>query len=446
MSGCPHTPPTGPEPTDPARTPHAEQPTERSAAKGVSRRGLLGRLGLVGAGALVAGSGVAVAVAQRADAFGRDPVAGSDVVPFVDGTHQAGIATPSPSRLALAAFDVVGDAGSLRSTLSRWTAAARAMCAGDQVPGSAGGEFAAPADTGEAVGTSASNLTITVGYGPGLFSTRNGLAGKGPAHLAELPPLPHETLQPAYGGGAVVVQACTDDPQVAFHAVRNLSRIASGTLALRWLQQGFGRTSSTTAGQATERNLMGFKDGIRNVRAEDTATADRWVWAGSESGQDWMTGGSFLVVRRIRMQLEQWDRDTLGDQEKVFGRTKAEGAPMGAAQEFDTPDFRATGTDGKLIIPLDSHIRLAAPENNGGMHILRRGFSYTDAVDQRTLLLDSGLLFLAYMRDPAQFVQLQRVLGRSDALNEYVLHVGSAVFACPRGLRTGEDWSSQLYG
>lgn len=102
------------------------------------------------------------------------------------------------------------------------------MCAGDQVPGSAGGEFAAPADTGEAVGTSASNLTITVGYGPGLFSTRNGLAGKGPAHLAELPPLPHETLQPAYGGGAVVVQACADDPQVAFHAVRNLSRIASG--------------------------------------------------------------------------------------------------------------------------------------------------------------------------------------------------------------------------
>lgn len=444
MSGCPYTPPTGPEPPDQtAPGTETDRPVGRSS-RGVSRRGLLGRIGLVGAGALVAGSGVAVA--ERADAFGRTPDAISDVVEFVDGTHQAGIATPSPSRLALAAFDVVGDAASLRSTLSLWTAAARAMCAGEQVPGSAGGEFTAPADTGEAVGLSASNLTITIGYGPELFTARTGLAGKGPANLAKLPPLPHETLQPAYGGGAVCVQACADDPQVAFHAVRNLSRIASGTLALRWLQQGFGRTSSTTAGQATERNLMGFKDGTRNVKAEDTATADRWVWAGSESGRDWMTGGSFLVVRRIRVQLERWDRDTLGDQEKVFGRTKAEGAPIGAAKEFDVPDFRATGTDGDLVIPLDAHIRLAAPENNGGLHILRRGFSYTDGVDQRTLLLDSGLLFLAYMRDPAQFVQLQRVLGRSDALNEYVRHVGSAVFACPRGLRTGEDWTSQLYG
>ena len=411
---------------------------------GVSRRGLLGRVGLVGAGALVAGGGVVVA--DRADALGLDePATVRDVVPFVDGDHQAGIATPSQNRLVLAAFDVVGDAASLRRTLSLWTAAARAMSAGQPVPGSAGGQYTAPADTGEAAGLPTANLTVTVGYGPDLFTRELGLAGRRPAHLADLPPLPHETLQPAYTGGAVVVQACADDPQVAFHAVRNLSRIASGTLALRWLQQGFGRTSSTSKDQTTERNLMGFKDGTRNVKSEDASTMDRWVWAGQESGQDWMDGGSYFVVRRIRMLLEQWDRDSLGDQQAVFGRTKAEGAPLTGAHEFDTPDFGATGSDGQFVVPVNAHIRLAAPENNGGLHILRRGFSYTDGVDQRTLLLDSGLLFLAFMRDPDQFVRLQRILGRNDALNEYILHVGSALFACPRGLRDGEDWASQLW-
>jgi deferrochelatase/peroxidase EfeB len=215
---------------------------------------------------------------------------------------------------------------------------------------------------------------------------------------------------------------------------------------MRWSQLGFGRTSATTSNQSTPRNLMGFKDGTRNVRGDDLTRMREHVWVSTGSDQPWMAGGSYLVARRIRMHIESWDRDALGAQEEVFGRTKTEGAPLTGSREADVPDYAAKGADGSPVIPMNAHIRLAAPENNGGRAMLRRGYSFTDGVDPTSGELDAGLFFLSFQNDPGVFVALQEKLGSHDALTEYVKHVGSGLFACPGGVRDDQDyWGRALF-
>ena len=295
---------------------------------------------------------------------------------------------------------------------------------------------APPDDTGETVGLLPSSLTVTFGLGPSLFAKRGlGLAARRPAALAPIPPLPADQLNELESGGDLCVQACSDDPQVAFHAVRNLARIGRGTVVMRWSQLGFGRTSTTTRSQQTPRNLMGFKDGTANIRAEDTEAMDRQVWVGGE-GPAWMRGGSYLVARRIRMLLEVWDRSSLEDQEQTIGRHKYSGAPLGEQDEFDPIDLDAE-KGGEPTIPVDAHVRLASPRFNSGERILRRGYSFTDGVDASLGELEAGLFFVCFQRDPEQFVTIQRRLGSHDALGEYIKHVGSAVFAVPPGARPG---------
>jgi deferrochelatase/peroxidase EfeB len=394
--------------------------------------GALGTAGVVAAG----GAGFGAARATEPDAAaGR-----ARTVPFY-GTHQAGIATAAQDRLAFAAFDVTTrDVDALARMLGTWAAAAAQLTRGLPVGAVETSPHAPPIDTGEAMGLSAAQLTITVGFGPSMFDDRFGLAGKRPAALAEIPPLPGDTLDPARSGGDLCVQACADDPTVAFHAIRNFARLARGTAVLRWSQLGFGRTSSTSTGQQTERNLMGFKDGTNNIKGEDSAALDEFVWVGAETDQPWMTGGSYLVTRRIRMLIESWDTDFLADQEQVFGRFKTSGAPLTGHDEFDPVDLDAK-RNGRPVIPLDAHIRLAAPATNGGQRILRRGYSYTDGIDPETGLLDAGLFFICFQKDPRkQFVPIQRRLGGLDALNEYIRHTGSAVFAVPPGVSGPGDW------
>ncbi|WP_435126576.1 iron uptake transporter deferrochelatase/peroxidase subunit [Actinacidiphila sp. bgisy144] len=416
----------------------------------VSRRRLLGA---VGAGAAVAGAAVGVGgtVLARGGSSGSADdgsggAAGRQVVAFRD-SHQAGISTPAQDRLCFATFDAVSGAtrADLADLLSTWTAAAEAMTLGKPVPGDAGDLNTPPDDTGEATGLAPGNLTITVGYGPSLFDGRFGLAARRPSALKALPQLPKDNLDPAGSGGDLCVQACADDPQVAFHAVRNLRRLAFGTLAPRWMELGFGRTSSTSPQQATPRNLLGFKDGTRNIDGTDASMMAQHVWIGDEEPQRWARGGSYLVSRKIRMRMEQWDRDRLGDQQDVFGRFKSSGAPLTGKTEFDTPDFHAK-SGGQYVIPADAHIRLAAHENNNGLRILRRGYSYTDGIDPETGDLMGGLFFVAFMKSPEQFITLQRILGVHDALNEYIQHVGSGVFMAPPGLAAGQDWGGQLFG
>jgi deferrochelatase/peroxidase EfeB len=296
--------------------------------------------------------------------------------------------------------------------------------------GAAAAQLAPPDDTGEALDLSPGRLTTTFGFGPSLFDDRFGLAAHRPAALTPLPALPGDALNRANSDGDLAVQACADDPQVAFHAVRNLARIGRGVVTVRWSQLGFGRTSSTSRAQATPRNLMGFKDGTANIKLEDTAALDEHVWVGANRDEPaWLRGGSYLVARRIRMLIEVWDRAALKDQEETIGRTKVAGAPLGGTDEFATIEPKT--------LPVDSHVRLAHRSTNGGVQILRRGYSFTDGLDAELGQLDAGLFFLAYMRDPASFITLQNHLGANDALNEYIKHVGSGLWAVPPGVRPG---------
>ncbi|MFJ1702609.1 iron uptake transporter deferrochelatase/peroxidase subunit [Kitasatospora sp. NPDC088346] len=408
----------------------------------VSRRAVIGWAGAgVALGAVAAGS---VAVAANT---GGDPApapAQAADIPFY-GEHQAGIATAVQDRLHFAAFDVVTtNRDALVKMLKEWTKAAAAMTGGREVgTGATGLAEAPPDDTGEALGLPSSRLTLTVGFGPGLFQKdgvdRFGLGARRPEALIDLPKFPHDNLDPNRSGGDICVQACADDPQVAVHAIRNLARIGMGVVNVRWSQLGFGKTSSTTPDAQTPRNLMGFKDGTHNISGTDADALGQHVWVAGGEGPEWMTGGSYLVARRIRMHIETWDRTPLKEQEDIFGRTKREGAPFGRQKERDTPDLKA--------MPADSHVRLAHPDSNDGLMILRRGFSFTDGTDGLGRL-EAGLFFLAYQRDTRKaFVPLQQRLAGSDALNEYIQHVGSAHFACPPGIRKpGEWWGQALFG
>jgi deferrochelatase/peroxidase EfeB len=403
-----------------------------------SRRGFLGAA--LGAAGAVAAGGTGFGVAKATEPSGSGDPSSAQTVPFY-GARQAGIATPAQDRLAFAAFDITTmDATAVQTMLGRWAAAAARMTAGDPIGATETLPEAPPIDTGEALDLSPARLTVTVGFGPSFFDDRFGLAKRRPAALADLPALPGDLLDPERSGGDLCVQACSNDPQVAFHVIRNFARIARGTAVMRWSQLGFGRTSTTSKAQTTPRNLMGFKDGTNNIKAEDTADFDEFVWVGDETNQAWMHGGSYLVARRIRMLIESWDADFLGDQETVFGRTKDTGAPLTGHDEFDVVDLDAK-KDGELVIGADAHIRLAAPASNGGQKILRRGYSYTDGIDPATGQLDAGLFFIAFQKDPRkQFVPIQRKLGGTDLLNEYIKHTGSGLFAVPPGVTEAGDW------
>jgi deferrochelatase/peroxidase EfeB len=285
---------------------------------------------------------------------------------------------------------------------------------------------------------------VTFGFGPSFFDRPGlGLAARRPAALHRLEALPGDELEPERSDGDVCVQACADDPQVAFHAVRNLARIGRGIVVMRWSQLGFGKTARTSLSQATPRNLMGFKDGTNNLTADEPEALAEHVWVGREGG--WLRGGSYMVCRRIRMRIEVWDRASLQDQQATIGRHKGSGAPLGGRQEKDALDLARRATGGEPVIPADAHVRHAAPATNGGVRLLRRGYSFTDGFDPETGHLDAGLFFISFQRDPDRFAEVQRRLGRNDALNEYIKHTSSAVFAVPPGVRSGDTVGEGIF-
>jgi deferrochelatase/peroxidase EfeB len=408
----------------------------RSRGPTFSRRQLLAGTGLAGAAAVVA-AGTTAAGAATPD---YDP---GGVLPF-HGEHQAGIVTPEQGRMVFAAFDVTSDRAGLAELLASWTAAAERMASGRALAGPSG-TLVPPADTGEALGLPASRLTITVGYGPSLFDDRFGLASQRPRALVDLPAFAGDALDPTTCGGDLCIQACADDPQVAFHAVHNLARIALGSATIRYLQMGFGRTASSGPGSIPPRNLLGFRDGTDNLVPTDDESMRRHVWVDDGSDQPWMVGGSYLVARRIRIHLEAWDRSTLGQQEQTIGRHKANGAPLGEADENAPLDLSYFDSDGVPRIPVDAHIRLAAPVTNNGAALLRRGYSFLDGVDPTTGELDAGLFFVCFQKSPAdQFVPIQQRLAALDALSAYTVHTGSGVFACPPGATPDRPWGHGL--
>ncbi|MEU0880721.1 iron uptake transporter deferrochelatase/peroxidase subunit [Lentzea sp. NPDC005914] len=409
---------------------------------GVSRRRLLG---YAGAGVALAGAGATAGVLAAKPSPEVENLAAAKV-PFY-GDVQAGITTPAQDHMHFVALDVkTTSREELVDLLKQWTAAAERMTAGQEAAenGAVGGNAAAPPkDTGEALDLPASALTITIGFGPSLFDDRFGLKDKRPEALIDLPRFPQDDLDPARSNGDICIQACANDPQVAVHAIRNLVRIGFGRVAVRWSQLGFGRTSSTTRAQATPRNMFGFKDGTRNIKAEDTDHLRDHVWV--TEGPEWIRGGTYLVARRIRMHIEIWDRTSLTEQEQIIGRTKGEGAPLGQQKEFDEPDLHVRGAGGVPLIGEVSHIRLASPESLNGVRILRRGYNFTDGSDGLGHL-DAGLFFLGFNRDTrTHFVPMQQALSTKDKMMEYVEHTGSAHFAVPPGVKEGGFWGEGLF-
>jgi deferrochelatase/peroxidase EfeB len=407
------------------------------------------RPGAISRRQMLAGSGLAtaalVSAADTGTAGANTPTSGTGSTEPFYGAHQGGIATSEQARLAFASFDVTGtDRAALAELLGTWTRAAEQMTSGRDVAGPSG-SFAPPADTGEALDLPASRLTLTVGYGPSLFDSRFGLASRRPAALADLPAFPGDALDPARSGGDLCVQACADDAQVAFHAIHNLTRLGLGSVTLRYLQLGFGRTASAGGSSATPRNLLGFKDGTDNLVPSDPGAMNKSVWVGHSADQPWMEGGSYLVARRIRVHLEAWDRSTVGDQERTIGRVKTSGAPRGSAHERDPVDLTALDGFGAPHIPSSAHIRVAAPSTNHGAAILRRGYSFVDGIDPSNGELDAGLFFICFQRDPSeQFVRIQRRLAIQDSLTTYLVHTGSGLFACPAGPGPGRPWGHGL--
>ena len=417
---------------------HGQGPPDSSDRLGLTRRGVL-------AGAAIFGLGAGL---DRVLVGGGDTSSGGDgsgslakSVPLY-GPQQAGISTPAQEFVNLAAFDVASDASDdLRSLLQEWTQAAAALTVGHSYEPGSTGPGQPPVDTGEAIGLGPAQLTITIGFGPSLFGSRArprfGLGRFRPSTLRRLPAFRGESLDPERSDGDLCVQACADDPQVAFHAIHLFTRIASDVAALRWAQQGFGRTSATSRSQTTTRNLMGFKDGTDNIRAEDNDAMEKFVWVQRGDGPTWMEGGSYLILRRIQMLFDVWDATSLEGQQRVFGREKLSGAPLGERNEYDSVDLSAK-ENGELTIPADAHIRLASPDYNDGQRILRRGYSYAEPPEPGSGQIDAGLLFICFQRDPqGQFIPIQHRLAASDALNHHTLHTASAIFACPPGANPG---------
>ena len=403
-------------------------------------------LGLAGTAGALAGSGTPAAAAADSKSL---------VEPFL-GKHQGGIATPAQTHSYFAALDLVTTRrDDVIGLLQRWTDASLRMSRG-QPAQPVGQDVAEPGpDTGEALGLPPARLTMTFGFGAGLFvkdgKDRYGLLAQRPPALVDLPRFNGDELLASRTGGDLSVQACADDPQVAFHAVRQLARLAGGAAEVRWAQTGF---CTLADGTGTPRNLMGFKDGTINPSVADPKVMEQFVWVGDE-GPDWLRGGSYVVVRRIRMALEHWDRMKVEFQEQTFGRHKYSGAPLGQKRERDPLDLAATDKDGNPVIPQSAHVRLAAAASNNGAQILRRPYSYNDGVDftaerwppwRQGMEYDAGLFFICYQRDPRTgFIKIFDRMSKFDMLNQFVTHTGGGLFACPGGIGAGEFIGQRLF-
>lgn len=403
-------------------------------------------------------AGAALGAVQAARATPAEALSKADPMRIVEpfyGPHQGGIITPQQSHTYVASLDLVTDQRSeLIDLLRSWTEASARMARGDTAKPLPPGDAGTAPDSGDALGLGPAGLTMTFGFGPGMFTLsgkdRYGLAGRRPQALVDLPRFNGEQLLAQKTGGDILIQACANDPQVAFHAVRQLVRMSYGAAQMRWGQAGF---LSGPRGQ-TPRNLMGFKDGTNNPSAAKPDLMNRFVWA---KGADapWMHGGTYTVVRRIRITIEHWDQMKVGFQEQVFGREKYSGAPLGKKHEFDALDLGAVDKDGNPLIPENAHARLSNDSTNNGAQILRRGYSYNDSTDfyierwppwRQETEYDAGLIFIAHQSDPRTgFIPINERLSKFDMLNQFTTHVGSAIFACPPGAAEGSFIGAGLF-
>ena len=397
---------------------------EKFFEKKMDRREFLKKAGIGGAGLALGLSGASAFFANK-EQGSKNIADGQEEISFY-GKHQAGITTPMQKNIYFVVLDLrTTDKNELIQLFKDWTDYSQKLVNGELVKKDGSNALLPPSDTGETVGLNPYRLTLTFGVSAS-FLTKLGLEKKRPKLFRDLPAFPKEQLREQYTGGDIVIQACADDEQVAFHAVRNLIRKGRNKVTMKWSQSGFVAIGDR---METPRNLFGFKDGTANVTTEKNF--DKVVWADS---QDWMKNGSYMAVRRIIMHLETWDRTNLQEQENTFGRYKESGAPFGKKNEFDEVDLS--------LLPVDSHVRLAKEVD---LPILRRSYSYSDGIDPKTGQFDAGLLFIAFQKDPDRFVKIQTNLGADDKMNEYVTHIGSGLFACFGGVKEGGYIGQDLF-
>jgi deferrochelatase/peroxidase EfeB len=422
------------------------------------RRSFLTRTALVAATAPIASSALAAQAAlDPRHGAPHAHEAAARLEPFY-GVHQGGIANVMQRFTYFMAFSVTTtDRNELIKLLRAWTDAAATMTQqrGGSRPASPDSADQPASDSGAALGLLPARLTLTFGFGPTLFMKdgvdRFGLASQRPAALADLPRFAGDQLVPERTGGDISIQACADDPQVAEWAIRKMVALAYGMATIAWAQTGF---SAPQKPGETPRNTMGFKDGTMNVSIADPVAMNQFVWAGEE-GPAWMRGGSYMVVRPIRIALEHWDRMKVSFQEQTIGRHKASGAPIGKTNESDPIDLEAEDKDGNPVIAENAHARLAAPASNDGAQILRRGYMYDNGVAyfaerwppwRQAMTFDSGLLFICYQRDPRTgFSKIFEKMAKFDMLNQFTTHVGSGLFACPSGIAPGQFVGEALF-
>ena len=397
---------------------------EKWFEKKMDRREFLKKAGIGGAGLALGVSGASAFFANKAQEEKKISDGGEEISFY--GEHQAGITTPMQKNIYFVVLDLHStDKEEVIQMFKDWTDYSSKLVDGELVKKDGSNSLLPPSDTGETVGLNPYRLTLTFGVSAD-FLKKMGLEKKRPKEFRDLPPFPKEQLQEKYTGGDIVIQACADDEQVAFHAVRNLVRKARNTVTMKWSQSGFAAIGDR---MSTPRNLFGFKDGTANVTKEKDF--DKVIWTDSD---DWMKGGTYMAVRRIQMFLETWDRTNLQEQENTFGRYKESGAPFGKKDEFDEVDL--------ALLPVDSHVRLAKEVNKP---IYRRSYSYSDGIVEKTGQFDTGLLFLAFQKNPDSFVKVQTNLGAQDKMNEYVTHIGSGLFACFAGVKKGEYLGQKLF-
>ncbi|WP_165165282.1 Dyp-type peroxidase [Corynebacterium qintianiae] len=387
-------------------------------------------------GSLAAGAGLTACARGSDTAAG--PASPEELIVEFAGEHQAGITTPMQNNLHFAAFDLAEDVDrdDVIALLARWTDAARRLTLGGDVSAKGafgGGENFPPDDSGEAYDLGPAGLTLTFGFGRSFFRQQLGLDSALPGEFTTMPTMTNDFLNPAASEGDLCVQACANDPQVASHAVRNLTRLAVPTASLRWSQIGFGRAGATTGDQATPRNLFGQKDGTANIRAEDNAALDEHVWIPSGSSQPWAAGGTYMTVRRIQMNIEVWDTLRLREQERVTGRDKPVGAPLSGTDEFDEPDFNAVGPRGLPLIDRKSHLYNVHPAQNGGIRMLRRPFNFVDGSTEQGRM-NAGLFFVAFTRTPDRFATVHRSMSRDEMFTEYLKTTGTGTYLVPPGV------------
>lgn len=410
---------------------------------------------LTGSGVGLAGLAGGVAIGRAVtDGAGVDRIATDEtsagatsaaaaIVPF-RGSRQSGVDTAPQRHAVFAAFDVSRrERTAMASLMSTWTDVGEKLTRGEAVAG----------DSGEATGMGPARLTITFGLGASVFDDHCAPASARPAGLVDLPEFPGDELDGAWSGGDLLVQVCADDPAVVSHALRQLRRTGQGTASMRWSQSGF----LPQASGATPRNLFGQVDGTANPAA-GSDELDALVWVTDAPG--WMTGGTYLATRRIRMKLTMWDRMDLDVQEGTIGRRRDSGAPLSGGDEFTPLDLDAT-SGGRPLIATDAHVRLAKMSGPG---MLRRGYSFDNGpratgiaaapigqmdhaqhgqMDHSAMMAamddqDAGLFFAAYVRDPAtQFVPMQQALSTQDALGHFLAYTSADLWAIPAGAPDG---------